>query len=223
MVNVSGAMVLGVVATVLLERVHVSEAMRIGLTVGLLGGYTTFSTLSLDSVHLIQDGRWWWGLMTSWSAARRGWGRLGWVSRWRGSSRRSRAEAACFPHRAYEQAQTALQWETAGAALGSLDDLFPIRTIQPACSIRRPGSLCGGLRRRLRPVRRRRRTAHRGASGPAAADDQQTPAAQQGAVTQQQDDAAPPVRVTTTTQPDDDAESAQTQQQTAQQQKRFAL
>ena len=63
MVNVSGAMVLGVVATVLLERVHVSEAMRIGLTVGLLGGYTTFSTLSLDSVHLIQDGRWWWGLM----------------------------------------------------------------------------------------------------------------------------------------------------------------
>ena len=29
---------------------------------GLLGGFTTFSTLSLDSLHLINEGRWAWAL-----------------------------------------------------------------------------------------------------------------------------------------------------------------
>lgn len=62
LVNISGALLLGITATVLMERINVSEALRLGLLVGLLGGYTTFSTLSLDSVNLIQDGRWWLGL-----------------------------------------------------------------------------------------------------------------------------------------------------------------
>ncbi len=62
LVNLSGAFALGILATLLAERFEVSAAVRIGLTVGLLGGYTTFSTLSFDSLSLIDEGRWGWAL-----------------------------------------------------------------------------------------------------------------------------------------------------------------
>ncbi len=62
LVNLSGALALGLLATLLAERFAVSAAVRIGLTVGLLGGYTTFSTLSFDSLSLIDEGRWGWAL-----------------------------------------------------------------------------------------------------------------------------------------------------------------
>lgn len=57
-VNASGALLLGLVATFLLERSDASEAIRLGLTVGLLGGYTTFSTIQLEVLQLLNDGRW---------------------------------------------------------------------------------------------------------------------------------------------------------------------
>ena len=57
-VNVSGALALGLAATLLLERVQVSEALRLGITVGLLGGYTTFSTIQLEVLQLLDAGRW---------------------------------------------------------------------------------------------------------------------------------------------------------------------
>ena len=62
LVNLSGALALGILATLFAERFELSAAVRIGLTVGLLGGYTTFSTLSVDSLNLIDDGRWGWAL-----------------------------------------------------------------------------------------------------------------------------------------------------------------
>ena len=57
-VNVIGALLLGLIATLLLERVQVSDPVRLALTVGLLGGFTTFSTLAFDSLALLDDGRW---------------------------------------------------------------------------------------------------------------------------------------------------------------------
>ena len=57
-VNIAGALLLGLIATLLLERVQVSDPVRLALTVGLLGGFTTFSTLSFDSLALIDAGRW---------------------------------------------------------------------------------------------------------------------------------------------------------------------
>ena len=57
-VNASGALLLGLIATLLLERVGVSDALRLGLTVGLLGGYTTFSTIQLEVLQLLDGGRW---------------------------------------------------------------------------------------------------------------------------------------------------------------------
>jgi len=55
-VNISGGFIMGVIVELGALKFHlVPEAF---LTVGILGGYTTFSTFSLDSVLLIQRGAW---------------------------------------------------------------------------------------------------------------------------------------------------------------------
>ena len=61
-VNLSGTLVLGLVATLFLERLGVSDNLRLAITVGLLGGFTTFSTVWLDTLHLLNSGRWYWAL-----------------------------------------------------------------------------------------------------------------------------------------------------------------
>ena len=55
-VNVSGALVLGFLMTILTEQLSTAPWVRSGLTIGLLGGYTTFSTLSYESYRLLEDG-----------------------------------------------------------------------------------------------------------------------------------------------------------------------
>lgn len=56
--NISGAFLLGLLATLLLERFEVSAQIRVGITVGVLGAYTTFSTFSLETIELLNDGEW---------------------------------------------------------------------------------------------------------------------------------------------------------------------
>lgn len=56
-VNVLGSFALGALYVLFVERNEVSEPLRLGLTVGLLGAFTTFSTFSLDAVRLIEQGR----------------------------------------------------------------------------------------------------------------------------------------------------------------------
>jgi CrcB protein len=58
-VNVSGAFALGLVFTLLTERWTVDPALRSALTIGFLGAYTTFSTLSFESYRLLEDGAVW--------------------------------------------------------------------------------------------------------------------------------------------------------------------
>jgi CrcB protein len=55
-VNISGALLLGFVFTLLTERMTVDPWLRSTLTIGFLGAYTTFSTLSLESYRLLSDG-----------------------------------------------------------------------------------------------------------------------------------------------------------------------
>lgn len=55
--NVTGAFLLGG-ASLLLVRLEVSAAVRLGLTVGVLGAYTTFSTFSVETLDLVSDGQW---------------------------------------------------------------------------------------------------------------------------------------------------------------------
>ena len=56
LVNVSGSFALGLFITLALERISVPDDMRGLVTVGFLGGYTTFSTLSFEAVRLAESG-----------------------------------------------------------------------------------------------------------------------------------------------------------------------
>lgn len=55
-VNLSGCFVLGLLSTLLAGRFVADPTLRIALTVGFLGAYTTFSTFSLQAVRLTQGG-----------------------------------------------------------------------------------------------------------------------------------------------------------------------
>lgn len=54
-VNVLGCLLIGVFYT-LTSRIHVSNDIRLMLTIGLCGGFTTFSTFSNESLQLLKSG-----------------------------------------------------------------------------------------------------------------------------------------------------------------------
>ncbi|MGZ4125240.1 MAG: fluoride efflux transporter CrcB [Actinomycetota bacterium] len=58
-VNVTGSFVLGLLFVLTTERFAVSPAFRAALTIGFVGAYTTFSTFSLETFRLVEDGAWW--------------------------------------------------------------------------------------------------------------------------------------------------------------------
>ena len=55
-VNVVGSLVMGWLYVHFVERGAVSHVVRLALMTGLLGGLTTFSTFSLETVQLLQRG-----------------------------------------------------------------------------------------------------------------------------------------------------------------------
>jgi len=55
-VNISGAFLIGVLMTIFLDRVEVSPEWRLFLVVGILGGYTTFSSLTWEAYQLFASG-----------------------------------------------------------------------------------------------------------------------------------------------------------------------
>jgi CrcB protein len=55
-VNVSGAFVLGVLFALSIERAVVPPAIRAPVLIGFIGAYTTFSTLTLETWRLVEDG-----------------------------------------------------------------------------------------------------------------------------------------------------------------------
>ncbi|KAA0970857.1 fluoride efflux transporter CrcB [Aureimonas fodinaquatilis] len=56
-VNVTGSFLMGVLVEVLARRAGVSNELRLLLATGLLGGYTTFSSFSLDVAFLWERGQ----------------------------------------------------------------------------------------------------------------------------------------------------------------------
>ncbi|MEM7406682.1 MAG: fluoride efflux transporter CrcB [Pseudomonadota bacterium] len=57
-VNVVGSLLIGVLYATMVERGDLTPVLRLGLITGLLGALTTFSTFSLETLALLESGRW---------------------------------------------------------------------------------------------------------------------------------------------------------------------
>ncbi len=57
-INATGCLVIGFLAGLAEERGLFSGSSRAFLFVGLLGGYTTFSTFGYETFQLLRDGQW---------------------------------------------------------------------------------------------------------------------------------------------------------------------
>jgi CrcB protein len=57
-VNLSGALVIGVVQQLGAEALMIPDNVRLFLTTGMMGGLTTYSTFSYETVRLMETGAW---------------------------------------------------------------------------------------------------------------------------------------------------------------------
>ncbi len=55
-VNVLGSVIMGSAYVLMVERMDVSPELRAGITIGLLGAFTTFSTFSIETLNLLESG-----------------------------------------------------------------------------------------------------------------------------------------------------------------------
>ncbi len=56
-VNIIGAYLIGLIMELALRSTMIPDTIRLGLTVGFLGGLTTFSTFSYETFSLLEDGQ----------------------------------------------------------------------------------------------------------------------------------------------------------------------
>lgn len=59
LINISGSFLLGLIATLVAQRlVPYGDHIRLAVAVGFIGSYTTFSTYEFESNALIEEGSW---------------------------------------------------------------------------------------------------------------------------------------------------------------------
>jgi CrcB protein len=61
-VNILGCFLIGLLMSIFEERFLVSPNLRIFLTIGILGGFTTFSSFSFESLSLLREGNYFSGM-----------------------------------------------------------------------------------------------------------------------------------------------------------------
>jgi fluoride exporter len=57
-VNVIGSFLLGALMYLGVEAAMISPTLRVALTTGVMGGFTTYSTFSYETMSSLQDGAW---------------------------------------------------------------------------------------------------------------------------------------------------------------------
>ena len=62
-INVSGSFLIGILMTMLTERLNPHPYWRLFLVVGILGGYTTFSSFEYEAYQAVRDGARWMGML----------------------------------------------------------------------------------------------------------------------------------------------------------------
>jgi len=62
-INVSGSFLIGLLMTLLTDRLKLDPNWRFLLVVGFLGGYTTFSSFEWETLSTVRDGGVWTGLL----------------------------------------------------------------------------------------------------------------------------------------------------------------
>lgn len=62
-INVTGSFLIGVLMALFTERLHPHPNWRLFLVVGVLGGYTTFSSFEYETYQAVRDGAHWMGLL----------------------------------------------------------------------------------------------------------------------------------------------------------------
>jgi CrcB protein len=55
-VNVVGSLLMGVLSILMLERYNIGPEWRAAVLVGVLGSFTTFSTFSIETLNLLEQG-----------------------------------------------------------------------------------------------------------------------------------------------------------------------
>lgn len=55
-VNVSGSLLMGFLSVIMLERFDIDPEWRAAVLVGVLGSFTTFSTFSIETLNLLEQG-----------------------------------------------------------------------------------------------------------------------------------------------------------------------
>jgi CrcB protein len=62
-INITGSFLIGLLMTLLTERLSPNPNWRLLLVVGFLGGYTTFSSFEWETLGLVRDGARWLALL----------------------------------------------------------------------------------------------------------------------------------------------------------------
>lgn len=57
-VNVLGCLLMGFLFVLFIDRLSDNPVLRAGILIGVLGGFTTFSSFSIETFNLIEQGAW---------------------------------------------------------------------------------------------------------------------------------------------------------------------